>query len=99
VCLKINAKTTYGLNLLPAVEHSPSTPIVSKAPTFILRMDVSHDSPGQSDISSIAAVVMSSRQWPLISKYKASVRTQSPKAEMIDLLFKHVSETKDECTY
>lgn len=98
VCLKINAKTTYGLNSLSAVEHSPSTPIVSKTPTFILGMDVSHDSPGQSDIPSIATMV-SSRQWPLIFKYRASVWTQSPKVEMIDSLFKSVSETKDESTY
>ena len=39
-----------------AVEHTPSIPIVSKAPTIILGMDVSHGSPGQSDIPSIAAV-------------------------------------------
>jgi eukaryotic translation initiation factor 2C len=48
VCLKINAKTTYGLNSLPPFEHSPSTPIVSKVSTFILGMDGSHDSPRQS---------------------------------------------------
>ncbi|KAE8037699.1 hypothetical protein FH972_010266 [Carpinus fangiana] len=94
VLLKINAKLG-GLNSLLAVEHSPSIPIVSKAPTIILGMDVSHGSPGQSDIPSIAAVV-SSRQWPLISKYRASVRTQSPKVEMIDSLFKRVSDTEDE---
>ncbi|XP_062171432.1 protein argonaute 4-like [Alnus glutinosa] len=92
--LKINAKLG-GLNSLLAVEHSPSIPIVSKAPTIIIGMDVSHGSPGQSDIPSIAAVV-SSRQWPLISKYRASVRTQSPKVEMIDSIFKRVSETEDE---
>jgi hypothetical protein len=40
--------------------------------------------------------VVSSRQWPLISKYRASVRTQSPKVEMIDSLFKRVSDTEDE---
>jgi eukaryotic translation initiation factor 2C len=40
--------------------------------------------------------VVSSRQWPLISKYRASVRTQSPKVEMIDSIFKRVSETEDE---
>lgn len=38
------------------VEHSPSIPIVSKVPTLILGMDVSHGSPGQSDVPSIAAV-------------------------------------------
>ncbi|KAJ0083479.1 hypothetical protein Patl1_30201 [Pistacia atlantica] len=94
VLLKINAKLG-GLNSMLAVEHSPSIPIVSKAPTIILGMDVSHGSPGQSDIPSIAAVV-SSRNWPLISRYRAAVRTQSPKVEMIDSLFKKVSDTEDE---
>lgn len=46
-----------GLNSLLAVEHSPSIPIVSKVPTIILGMDVSHGSPGHSDIPSIAAVI------------------------------------------
>ncbi len=46
-----------GLNSLLAVEHSPSIPMVSKAPTIILGMDVSHGSPGQSDVPSIAAVI------------------------------------------
>ena len=40
--------------------------------------------------------MVSSRQWPLISKYRASVRTQSPKVEMIDSLFKKTSETEDD---
>ncbi|OAY58827.1 protein argonaute 4 [Manihot esculenta] len=92
--LKINAKLG-GLNTLLAVEQTPSIPLVSKVPTIILGMDVSHGSPGHSDVPSIAAVV-SSRQWPLISRYRASVRTQSPKVEMIDSLFKRVSETDDE---
>ncbi|XP_059625065.1 protein argonaute 4-like isoform X1 [Cornus florida] len=94
VLLKINAKLG-GLNSLLAVEHSPSIPLVSKAPTIILGMDVSHGSPGQSDVPSIAAVV-SSRHWPLISRYRASVRTQSPKVEMIDSLFKRVSDTQED---
>jgi hypothetical protein len=45
-----------GLNSLLGVESTPSLPIVSKAPTLILGMDVSHGSPGQTDIPSIAAV-------------------------------------------
>ncbi|KAJ0467239.1 hypothetical protein HanIR_Chr14g0683151 [Helianthus annuus] len=94
VLLKINAKLG-GLNSMLAVEHTPSIPLVSKAPTIILGMDVSHGSPGQSDIPSIAAVV-SSRHWPLISRYRASVRTQSPKVEMIDSLFKKVSDSQDD---
>ncbi|KAF2290338.1 hypothetical protein GH714_011246 [Hevea brasiliensis] len=92
--LKINAKLG-GLNSLLAVEHTPSIPVVSKVPTIILGMDVSHGSPGHSDVPSIAAVV-SSRQWPLISRYRASVRTQSPKVEMIDSLFKRVSDNQDQ---
>ena len=40
--------------------------------------------------------MVSSRQWPSISRYRASVRTQSPKVEMIDSLFKSVSEKEDE---
>ncbi|GKV08262.1 hypothetical protein SLEP1_g19919 [Rubroshorea leprosula] len=92
--LKINAKLG-GLNSLLAIERTPAMPMISKAPTIILGMDVSHGSPGQSDIPSIAAVV-SSRQWPLISRYRASVRTQSPKVEMIDSLFKKVSDNEDE---
>lgn len=41
-----------------AAEISPSLPVVSKSPTLILGMDVSHGSPGQSDVPSIAAVYM-----------------------------------------
>ncbi|XP_071732448.1 protein argonaute 4-like [Rutidosis leptorrhynchoides] len=94
VLLKINAKLG-GLNSKLAVEVNPSIPLVSKTPTIILGMDVSHGQPGQSDVPSIAAVV-SSRHYPLISRYRASVRTQSPKVEMIDSLFKKVSDTEDE---
>ncbi|PPD86818.1 hypothetical protein GOBAR_DD16215 [Gossypium barbadense] len=92
--LKINAKLG-GLNSMLTIEQTPSIPMISKVPTIILGMDVSHGSPGQSDVPSIAAVV-SSRQWPLISRYRASVRTQSPKLEMIDSLFKPVSDKVDE---
>ncbi|KAL6527982.1 Protein argonaute 4B [Orobanche hederae] len=92
--LKINAKLG-GINSLLTIEHSPSIPWVSQVPTLIVGMDVSHGSPGRSDVPSVAAVV-SSRQWPLISKYRAAVRTQSPKMEMIDSLFKKVSDTEDQ---
>ncbi|WZZ54794.1 hypothetical protein YC2023_054901 [Brassica napus] len=71
-----------------SVERTPAfTTVISKVQTIILGMDVSHGSPGQSDVPSIAAVV-SSRQWPLVSKYRASVRTQPSKAEMIESLVK-----------
>ncbi|QCE01526.1 protein argonaute 4-like [Vigna unguiculata] len=94
VLLKINAKLG-GLNSILGAEHAPSIPVVSRAPTIVIGMDVSHGSPGQTDIPSIAAVV-SSLEWPLISKYRACVRTQSPKVEMIDNLFKKVSDGVDE---
>lgn len=32
--------------------------------------------------------MVGSRHWPLISRYRASVRIQSPKLEMIDSLYK-----------
>ncbi|KAI3886479.1 hypothetical protein MKW92_010272, partial [Papaver armeniacum] len=91
--LKINAKLG-GMNSYLAVERSSPTSIVGRTPTMIIGMDVSHGSPGQSDVPSIAAVV-SSRGWPLISRYRASVKTQSPKVEMIDSLFNKVSDTED----
>ncbi|KAJ8540117.1 hypothetical protein K7X08_026506 [Anisodus acutangulus] len=59
VLLKINAKLG-GLNSMLTVEHSPSIHMVSKVPTIILGMDMSHGSPGQSDDLSIVAVVSSS---------------------------------------
>ncbi|KAH6831334.1 Argonaute family protein [Perilla frutescens var. hirtella] len=85
-----------GLNSLLAMEHSPPNPgpLVSRVPTLIVGMDVSHGSPGR-DVASIAAVV-GSRQWPLISKYRAAVRSQPAKSEMIDGLFKPVSATEDQ---
>ncbi|XP_028802604.1 protein argonaute 4A-like [Neltuma alba] len=92
--LKINAKLG-GMNSLLATEHLCSIPMVSKVPTLILGMDVSHGSPGRSYVPSIAAVV-SSRCWPQISRYRASVRAQSPKVEMITDLFKPVSDSKDD---
>ncbi|KAK1411691.1 hypothetical protein QVD17_38251 [Tagetes erecta] len=73
----------------------------NKAPTDKVRwyklvgMDVSHDAPGHSDVPSIA-VVVSSRKWPFISRYRASVRSQSSRFEMIDGLFKHVAPNEDE---
>nr|XP_009590319.1 protein argonaute 4A-like [Nicotiana tomentosiformis]XP_009590321.1 protein argonaute 4A-like [Nicotiana tomentosiformis]XP_009590322.1 protein argonaute 4A-like [Nicotiana tomentosiformis]XP_009590324.1 protein argonaute 4A-like [Nicotiana tomentosiformis]XP_033509668.1 protein argonaute 4A-like [Nicotiana tomentosiformis]XP_033509669.1 protein argonaute 4A-like [Nicotiana tomentosiformis]XP_033509670.1 protein argonaute 4A-like [Nicotiana tomentosiformis] len=94
VLLKINAKLG-GMNSFLAMELSPVLPQISKVPTIIIGMDVSHGSPGRADIPSIAAVV-SSRQWPLISRYRAAVRTQSPKLEMIDSLYKKVSDTQDD---
>ncbi|KAF3783946.1 argonaute 4B protein, partial [Nymphaea thermarum] len=105
VLLKINAKLG-GINSLLAIEDRPSIPIISSSPTIIFGIDVSHGSPGQSDVPSIAAVmffpkcnicsnsVVSSRSWPLFSRYRASVRSQSPKVEMVDSLFKPSADGK-----
>lgn len=40
--------------------------------------------------------VVGSRCWPLISRYRASVRTQSPKVEMIDALYKPLANGNDD---
>ncbi|ESQ42080.1 hypothetical protein EUTSA_v10015551mg, partial [Eutrema salsugineum] len=102
VLLKINAKVIISLDsitaftgILLAIEQSRGIPAVRTVPSIIIGMDVSHGSPGQSDVQSISAVV-SSREWPLISKYRACVRTQSPKVEMIDNLYNRASDTDDE---
>ncbi|KAK6157314.1 hypothetical protein DH2020_011562 [Rehmannia glutinosa] len=94
VLLKINSKLG-GTNSLLAIEHSRSIPLITDTPTMILGMDVSHGSPGRSDTPSIAAVV-GSRSWPLISRYRAAVRTQSSKVEMIESLFKPLANGKDD---
>ncbi|KAG8478328.1 hypothetical protein CXB51_028075 [Gossypium anomalum] len=92
--LKINAKLE-GLNFMLVIEQTPSILVVSKVPTFILGMDALFGSSEQSDIPPIVAVV-SLMKWQLISSYRASGRTQSLKLEMIDSLFKPVSDKMDE---
>ncbi|CAH1444767.1 unnamed protein product [Lactuca virosa] len=92
VLLKINSKLG-GINSLLAIEGC--IPLINDTPTMIMGMDVSHGSPGRSDIPSIAAVV-GSRSWPLISRYKASVRAQSSKMEMIEGLFKPQADGTDD---
>ncbi|XP_020224237.1 protein argonaute 4B [Cajanus cajan] len=93
VLLKINAKFG-GVNSFLSTERYESIPHVSTVPTLILGMDVSHGSPGRADVPSIAAVA-SSRCWPQITRYRATVRTQSSKVEMIQSLFKPVDNTQD----
>ncbi|XP_021749109.1 protein argonaute 4-like isoform X2 [Chenopodium quinoa] len=82
--LKINAKLG-GLHSRLAIEWN--SPVLSKKPTIIFGMDVCHGSTGLHDFPSIASVV-SSRCWPSMSHYRASVRSQSSKAEIIESLFK-----------
>ncbi|KAH9745001.1 protein argonaute 16 [Citrus sinensis] len=94
VLLKINSKLG-GINSLLALEQSSLIPLIKDTPTMILGMDVSHGSPGRSDIPSVAAVV-GSQSWPLISRYRAAVRTQSSKVEMIDALYKPLANGNDD---
>ncbi|XP_058220403.1 protein argonaute 16 [Rhododendron vialii] len=94
VLLKINSKLG-GTNSLLALEHSSRIPLIKDTPTMILGMDVSHGSPGRSDVPSVAAVV-GSRSWPLISRYRAAVRTQSSKVEMIECLYKPLANGEDD---
>ncbi|EYU42875.1 hypothetical protein ABFS82_13G013200 [Erythranthe guttata] len=94
VLLKMNSKLG-GINSLLAIENSRRIPLITDKPTMILGMDVSHGSPGRSDIPSIAAVV-GSRSWPLISRYRAAVRTQSSRVEMIESLFKPLANGEDD---
>nr|GEY38255.1 protein argonaute 16 [Tanacetum cinerariifolium] len=93
VLLKINTKLG-GINSLLAIEESSRIPIINDTPTMIMGMDVSHGPAGQSDIPSIAAVV-GSKSWPLISRYKASARSQPSKAEMISGLFQPQADGTD----
>ncbi|PRQ52666.1 putative post-transcriptional gene silencing PAZ-Argonaute family [Rosa chinensis] len=84
-----------GINSLLATEHSGVVSLIKDTPTMILGMDVSHGPPGRSDIPSVAAVV-GSLQWPLISQYRAAVRTQKVRKEMIDSLYKPLESGEDD---
>ncbi|CAJ1958675.1 unnamed protein product [Sphenostylis stenocarpa] len=85
VLLKINLKFG-GMNTNLSREHEKKIPIVFDKPTLILGMHVSHGSPARSNVPSIAAVA-SSRCWPQITRYRAAVRAQSAKNQMIQSLF------------
>ncbi|XP_058725902.1 protein argonaute 4A-like [Vicia villosa] len=94
VLLKINTKLG-GMNFLLLSEIERSIPLFSNIPTLVIGMDVSHGSPYQLNVPSVVAVV-SSRYWPQISRYRATVRSQSSKVEIIQSLFEPVSDTKDD---
>ncbi|KAK9988747.1 hypothetical protein SO802_028986 [Lithocarpus litseifolius] len=91
--LKINSKLG-GINSLLEIESLSCLPLLKETPTLILGMDVSHGSPGRSDIPSVAAVV-GSRCWPPISRYRASVRAQPCRMEMIEALYKPLEDGND----
>uniref|UniRef100_A0A803LZQ6 Uncharacterized protein n=1 Tax=Chenopodium quinoa TaxID=63459 RepID=A0A803LZQ6_CHEQI len=88
--LKINAKLG-GVNRRLAVERN--IPVLIDKPMIIFGMDVYHDSPGQSGVPSIAAVVSS--RASSIYRYRASVRSQSPKVEMIESLYQPLPTGED----
>ncbi|KAL3642288.1 hypothetical protein CASFOL_013103 [Castilleja foliolosa] len=90
ILLKINGKLG-GFNHTINSEFTRSIPMVSKIPTMILGMEVSH---GRTNGPSIASVV-GSRGWPRISSYKASLRAMPPRTHMIDSLFNPVSQHND----
>lgn len=54
--------------------------------TIIFGMDVSHGSPGDVNVPSIAAVV-ATKNWPDVFHYTTQVRTQPSKVEMIEGLY------------
>ena len=54
--------------------------------TIIFGMDVSHGSPGDANVPSIAAVV-ATKNWPEVFHYSSQVRTQPAKMEMIEGLY------------
>ncbi|EPS66954.1 hypothetical protein M569_07819, partial [Genlisea aurea] len=94
VLLKINSKLG-GINSLLEIEISRQIPFIADKPTMIIGMDVSHGPPGCPDIPSFAAVV-GSQSWPLISRYRAAVRSQPSKVEMIESLFKPLADGEDD---
>ncbi|VAH60230.1 unnamed protein product [Triticum turgidum subsp. durum] len=54
----------------------------------LLQIEMSPSIPLVSKVPTLILGMVGSREWPLVSKYRASVRSQSPKLEMIDSLFK-----------
>ncbi|PIN27026.1 hypothetical protein CDL12_00192 [Handroanthus impetiginosus] len=93
VLLKINVKLG-GINHTVVSESTRTIPLVSKVPTMIFGINVSHAAPGRTDTPSIASVV-GSKEWPRISSYRASLRALPPKVHMIDSLFKPMSQQED----
>ena len=58
LCLIPERKNCNIYYTMLSVERTPAfTTVISKVQTIILGMDVSHGSPGQSDVPSIAAVI------------------------------------------
>ncbi|XP_074576149.1 protein argonaute MEL1-like [Curcuma longa] len=86
VSLKINVKTG-GRNTVLEDAIYRRIPLVTDIPTIIFGADVSHPSPGEDSLSSIAAVV-ASIDWPHITKYRGLFATQQHRKEIISDLYK-----------
>ena len=65
---------------------SPRMTTVLGESTIIFGMDVSHGSPGDVNVPSIAAVV-ATKNWPDVFHYSSVARTQPAKTEMIEGLY------------
>ncbi|XP_076930314.1 protein argonaute 1-like [Bidens hawaiensis] len=86
VALKINVKVG-GRNTVLADAITRRIPNVSDVPTIIFGADVTHPHPGEDSSPSIAAVV-SSQDWPEITKYAGLVCAQAHRQELIQDLYK-----------
>ncbi|KAL6559349.1 hypothetical protein OROGR_004466 [Orobanche gracilis] len=75
ILLKINAKLG-GLNHTVSSELTRTIPLVSKIPTMILGMEVSHAPPGRTNAPSIASVVGSRRE--LLMEFYSSSGQKKP---------------------
>lgn len=64
--------------------------------TIIFGMDVSHGSPGDVNVPSIAAVV-ATENWLDVFHYSMQVRTQAAKTEMIERLYEPGGGMVKEC--
>ncbi|GMG98489.1 hypothetical protein Nepgr_000329 [Nepenthes gracilis] len=86
VALKINVKAG-GQNTVLEDAIARRIPILSDCPTIIIGADVTHASPGEESVPSIAAVV-ASMDWPEVTTYRGLVSAQNPREEIIQDLYK-----------
>ncbi|KAG0608690.1 hypothetical protein M758_8G124800 [Ceratodon purpureus] len=91
LALKINLKMG-GFNS----PLSPRMTTVLGESTIIFGMDVSHGSPGDVNVPSIAAVV-ATKNWPDVFHYSSVARTQPAKTEMIEGLYEPGGGMVREC--
>lgn len=81
VALNINPKVGGRNNFLSA-SVARTIPIVNKEHTILFGADVTHPSPGEDAMPSIAAVV-ATMDWPQMCTYLGLIRSQTTRVEMI----------------